>query len=91
MQFTTAHNQPSLTVYLEERGMHVTVRDDGTITVRQGGRDVGPDAYDMGGEYYMTLPDATTIAVACSEYSADPGSDEFPATGTASIEVTHRH
>lgn len=81
--------RPSVTLDLPH--MSVTVRDDGTVTVRQAGRKVAGGMYDMGGEYELTLPDASVIAAECSTRDADPASDDFPASGTASIPVTHLH
>lgn len=91
MKFTTQHDVRSLTVELPGRAMWVTVHDDGSIIVHQDRRDVGPDLYDMGGDYELTLPDVTTVAEECSARDADTGNWEFPASGTATVEVTHRH
>lgn len=90
MRMQHTMDQPSVTLDLP-RNMHVTVRDDGSVTVRQDGREISPGLYDMGGEYELFLPDATAIGDSCSERAADPGRDDFPSSGTTTIEVTHRH
>lgn len=90
MIYRTMIAEPSMTVELPN-GMRVTIRDDATVTVRQSGREVSPDMFDMGGEYEFTLPSATVIAERCSERNADPASDNFPREGTATIDVTHIH
>lgn len=73
------------------RGMHVTVSDSGRVTVRQDGREVSDGMHDMGGEYELFLPDASAIAQTCSERDTDPARDDFPGSGTTTIEVTHLH
>lgn len=86
MKFTTTNDQPSLTVYLPEREMHVTVRNDGSVTVTQKTRETSTDLYTPGGEYELALPDVITVSEECSARD-----DSDLDSGTASVEVTHRH
>jgi hypothetical protein len=95
MKATVTTEKTFFTVSLDN-GMSVTIVEAGEdgrpyVRVRQKAREVSPGMYDMGGEYVVSLPDATGIAEACDQRNADPNSCDFPREGTAMIPARHIH
>jgi hypothetical protein len=89
MKFTQTTEASYLNLTLSN-GMALFISDGAghpTITVRQPSREIGPDAYEPGGSYEITLPDAIEVAERCSAREAG----DYDKPGTATITVIHRH